>query len=216
MIENLWFKLWDIWTAGGWVMIPLLMLSFFLYLSAYRLLGLFSSLGFHRLGEKEWMGWVRNPETARGEVGEIIRYTQDDVRSVDEVHGRFEEVAHAVFPMIDRRLSFLNVLVAGAPLLGLLGTVFGMLMTFKALAVSGGKLTEMMSSGIAQALFPPEVGLCVALPGLVLMYVIKRKRHEYEAFLAQIESYTIQALKGRLEQTEDRTIPAAETGAAAA
>ena len=45
-------------------------------------------------------------------------------------------------------------------------TVFGMLVTFQALASgSGGEVTEAMAGGISQALFPPEVGLCISLPG---------------------------------------------------
>jgi biopolymer transport protein ExbB/TolQ len=76
---------------------------------------------------------------------------------------------------------------------GLLGTVFGMLVTFQALASGGGgKVTEAMAAGISQALFPPEVGLCIALPGLILLQFIKRRRVELEVFLARLESYAVQ------------------------
>lgn len=196
MLELFSTKIWSVWMAGGWVMIPLMVLSLMIYSLATRLLFYFSQRGFHRVSETEWMGWVKNPSDGKGEVGEIIRYTQEDVKSPGEINSRFAEVMSAKIPSIDRRLSTLNTLIAAAPLLGLLGTVFGMLMTFKALASGGaGQVTDQMAAGISQALFPPEVGLCVALPGLLLVYVIKRKRQEYEAFLARVESYTIQYYK---------------------
>jgi biopolymer transport protein ExbB len=135
---------------------------------------------------------------------------------VNEVHNRFAEVAASKLPPLDRRLSSLNLLITVAPLIGLLGTVFGMLMTFKALASGGGELTEAMASGISMALFPPEVGLCVALPGMALVYWIKRKRQEYEAFLARLESATIRIYKARLAGLTDHEDVAAGVAAAAA
>ena len=184
-------------------MIPLLGLSLMIYALAARLLLYFSKRDFHKLNENEWMSWVRDPALGRGEVGEIIRYTQDEARSPDEIHNRFTEVMASKLPSIDRHLSSLGTLIAAAPLLGLLGTVFGMLVTFKALALGGGgAVTDQMAAGISQALFPPEVGLCVALPGLLLSHVIKRKRLEYEAFLAHVESCTIQYFKRNLTATQ--------------
>lgn len=185
------------WLMGGWTMIPLALLSLLIYGSAIRLLSYFSRRGWHRLDESRWRHWVHHPEQAQGEVGEIIRYTQDEVRTADEVHDRFAEVMASKLPPLDQRLGTLNRLITAAPLIGLLGTVFGMLMTFRALATGGGAMTEAMASGISMALFPPEVGLCVALPGLALVYWIRRKRQEYEAFLARLESATIRIYKAR-------------------
>lgn len=118
---------------------------------------------------------------------------------MEEIHGRFAEVACGELPVIDRRLSTLTTVVSVTPLVGLLGTVFGMLVTFQALASGGGgKVTEAMAAGISQALFPPEVGLCIALPGLILVQMIKRRRQEYAAFLAQLESRTVQHFRKKL------------------
>ncbi len=197
MLETSINKIWSIWTAGGWVMIPLLVLSLVIYTMAARLLLYFSRRAQRTVPDPTWKRWVQQPSEAHGEVGEIIRYTQDEVRSLQDVHNRFAEVVSAKLPPLDRRLTTLNVLVTTAPLLGLLGTVFGMLMTFRALSIGGGKITGLMAEGISQALFPPEVGLCVALPGMMLIYLIKRKRHEYEAFFARLESHTVQHLKKR-------------------
>ncbi|MCF7764535.1 MAG: MotA/TolQ/ExbB proton channel family protein [Verrucomicrobia bacterium] len=188
-----------IWTAGGWVMFPLLALCILMFFLAARLLSHINARGFLEVGEDEWMDWIHHPERGRGEVGEMIRYTQDEARSADDIHARFAEVACGELPVIDRRLSTLNTVVAAAPLVGLLGTVFGMLVTFQALASGGGgKVTEAMAAGISQALFPPEVGLCIALPGLVLVQLIRRRRQEYAAFLARVESRTVQNFRKQL------------------
>lgn len=208
MLEMFIHKIWNIWTAGGWVMIPLLVLSLLIYGLAAQMWLYFSKRSFTKVSEDEWRGWVRDPSLGRGEVGEIIRYCQDGVTRPDDIHCRFAEVMISKIPPIDRRLSTLNTLIAAAPLLGLLGTVFGMLVTFQALATGGGKATDMMAAGISQALFPPEVGLCIALPGLMLVHMIKRKRLEYEAFLAHLESYTIQFYKKNFGQKigDDQTV----------
>ncbi|HCP38975.1 MAG TPA: hypothetical protein DIT98_14240, partial [Verrucomicrobiales bacterium] len=110
----------------------------------------------------------------KGEIGEIIRYTQDEVTSIHEIHNRFAEVVVSKMPYIDRNITFINILVTAAPLIGLLGTVMGMLMTFQSIGAGGGEMAEMMAKGISAALFPPEVGLCIAIPGLLMVHLLKR------------------------------------------
>ncbi len=188
-----------IWADGGWVMWPLLGVCVLMFLVGLRLWRDLAVRQHRRLTEAEWQAWVRRPELAEGEVGEIIRYTTAG-RSAGEISQRFAEVASTELPAIDRRLGTLGALVAAAPLVGLLGTVFGMLVTFQALAAGGGggRVTEAMAKGISQALFPPEVGLCIALPGLLLTHLVRRQRQEFEAFLARLESYTIQHFRRTL------------------
>ena len=195
MINTFIERVWNIWTAGGWTMIPLAILGLMTYSAAVRMFLYFSNRDFHSISESDWMRWLKNPESGKGEIGEIIRYTQDEVGSVDEIHSRFAEVMVAKMPFIDRNITFINILVTAAPLIGLLGTVMGMLMTFQSIGAGGGEMAEMMAAGISAALFPPEVGLCIALPGLLMVHLLKRKRDEYDAFLAKLESFTVQQYK---------------------
>ncbi len=202
-----------IWHAGGWVMFPLLAICLLMFLVALRLWGRVRSRGFRGLTDSVWSAWVREPARGQGPVGEIIRYTQDDVRCVDDINRRFAEVTVAELGPIDRQLVLLGSLVAAAPLVGLLGTVFGMLVTFQALAAGGGggQVTEAMAAGISQALFPPEVGLCISLPGLIVAQGIRRRRQEFEAFLARVESVTIRAYKtGELGLGKRRSLAQAD------
>jgi biopolymer transport protein ExbB len=201
-----------IWSQGGWVMWPLLAICLAMFAMGLSLWQNLRNRQHRRLTETEWQCWVRQPEAAEGEVGEIIRYTSS-APSATEISQRFAEVAVAELPAIDRRLSTLGTFVAAAPLVGLLGTVFGMLVTFQALAAGGGgKVTQAMADGISQALFPPEVGLCIALPGMILTHLIRRQRQELEAFLARLESAVIQHFRKTLPPpppTPDPTAAAA-------
>jgi biopolymer transport protein ExbB len=187
-----------IWKAGGWVMFPLLGLALLMFWVGLRLWLHLRDRQFRWLKEEDWKAWVRNPRTGYGEVGEMIRYALDEVETSGDISNRFAEIRAAVLPPIQRQMLWLGTLVAAAPLIGLLGTVFGMLVTFQALAAgSGGEVTEAMAAGISQALFPPEVGLCISLPGLILARLIKRRVVEMDAFLAQLESYTVQYMRSQ-------------------
>ena len=189
-------KLTHLWLAGGWLMIPLLVMAFFIYGTALQLLVYFSKREVKRTPQKDWEQWVLEPDSGRGEVGEIIRYTQDDARTRDEVQDRFSEVVSAKLPEIDRRLVFMNVMVAAAPLLGLLGTVLGMIATFDGISIGGAKTADLIASGISEALITTEMGLLVALPGYALASLVKARRDEYEAFLAKLESFTLLTFDG--------------------
>jgi biopolymer transport protein ExbB len=176
-------------------MLPLLLVALLIYTVATSLLLNFRQRGYKHLDDETVIDWVRTPGKSEGEVGEIIRYTQDEVGKLDEVYSRFSEVFASRLPFFERRLVFLNTLVATAPLLGLLGTVMGMLVTFKGLSVGGGKLVDVVASGISEALITTEMGLLIAVPGYFMAYAIKRRKDEYEAFLVRLESLTLQQFK---------------------
>ena len=189
-------EIWAIWTSGGWIMIPLFLLAFLLYAQAFQLVLYIRRASLRPEGEPHWFEWVRFPEKAEGRVREIIEYTQDGVRTSDQVRNRFEEVRGALISLIDRRTFFVSTLVAAAPLMGLLGTVMGMLQTFFGISTSGGAETAgVVAAGISEALVTTETGLVIALPGLFLVMTIQRQRAQLEARLARLESLTLSHLK---------------------
>ncbi len=177
-------------------MIPLALLAVLIYSNGIQLL-LFLRKGNVQLGhESEWLAWIYNPDQAVGRAGEIIRYTQENVVTAKQVRNRFTEVRQSILHTIERRLVFLNTLVAAAPLMGLLGTVIGMLGTFAAISSGGGAETAgMVAAGISEALITTQTGLFIALPGIFLVLVIRRRKHAVEAALARIESLSLTKLK---------------------
>ena len=78
-------------------------------------------------------------------------------------------------PRITRHLPLLKIIAAVAPLLGLLGTVTGMIITFQAITLFGAGDPRLMAGGISQALITTVLGLCVAIPVLLLHNIVQSR-----------------------------------------
>ena len=78
-------------------------------------------------------------------------------------------------PRLERFLSVLKVLAAVAPLLGLLGTVSGMINTFHVITAHGTGDPRLMAGGISEALITTELGLAVAIPILIFSSLLGRR-----------------------------------------
>lgn len=76
---------------------------------------------------------------------------------------------------VERRLPFLTVLISSAPLLGLLGTVAGMLITFSGMASGNSAPIDTISTGISRALVTTQAGLVIAVPAAFLLALLKRQ-----------------------------------------
>lgn len=87
---------------------------------------------------------------------------RDVIKEVVEETGR-HEVAH-----LDRYLNFLGSIAGVSPLLGLLGTVFGIMSAFSAIGSVGVGDPKALASGIAEALITTASGLIVAIPSLIM------------------------------------------------
>lgn len=204
------------WESGGWVMIALAIVAVIAYTTAAHLLLYLYERGITRITELDLQRWVEQPDTAPEHFRELVRYTQDEVHSLAEIEGRFREVESAKVPDVDRRITFLNVLVVSAPLFGLIGTVGGMLLTFKAIGIGGSSTAEVIAKGISEALVATQTGMMVAIPGLMLAHVAKRWRNEYVSFLARLEGATLRhfrlrsaGLMGRARKArEEAAVPA--------
>ena len=84
------------------------------------------------------------------------------------------ETLLTVKPKLERGITFIALAASVAPLLGLLGTVTGMIETFKLLTLFGTGDAKSLSSGISQALITTEFGLIAAIPACILGAVISR------------------------------------------
>jgi biopolymer transport protein ExbB len=103
-----------------------------------------------------------------------------------DLRARFEEARQAELPRFEREARVLQAMVAAAPLVGLLGTVKGMIETFLGLSARGSAMMDLLSSGVSEALVTTQVGLIVALPGLVGLHAIRRKIARLETDLDRI------------------------------
>lgn len=90
--------------------------------------------------------------------------------------------------VIKKYSKMVMTLVAIAPLIGLLGTVVGMIETFDSLAsASLFSQTGGIAGGISQALFTTQLGLVVAVPGVIIGRLLDRRSHVMELELEQIK-----------------------------
>lgn len=82
----------------------------------------------------------------------------------------------------------LGAMIAAAPLLGLLGTVSGMMKTFYSLSARSGEQTmEGLARGISEVLVATESGLLVALPALLFVYIAHREVHRLAAQVNRLD-----------------------------
>ncbi len=190
-MNELFQEIWHTWANGGWVMAAMAILAVILYASAIHLLLALYYRGITMASDPVMRGWVSQPDHAPSRIRELIRYTQDEIHSIKDIEGRFREVEATNVTDLDRRLAFLNVMIIAAPLFGLLGTVLGMLLTFRAIGVGGSSTSDIIARGISEALVCTQSGMMVAIPGLIMANVAKRWRNEYVAFLVRLESISL-------------------------
>jgi len=111
-----------------------------------------------------------------GPVGQMLA---TGVEHLHEPRELIEEVMYetvlATRLKVHRLLPFIAISTSSAPLLGLLGTVTGIINTFKLITVFGSGDVKTLSSGISEALITTEFGLIVAIPSLLLYAFLSRK-----------------------------------------
>lgn len=113
---------------------------------------------------------IKNP------LGRILSvYSNDKENDIETLSLKLDEAILREIPKIERGLITLAVLAAIAPMLGLLGTVSGMIETFQSITLFGTGDPKLMSGGISQALVTTELGLAVAIPILLIHSAISSK-----------------------------------------
>lgn len=207
MIAEFFNEILDYFQKGGFVMPPLAIGTLILwYAMGYR----FSTLnrGNRRsariLLEKYRRGYERKPS---GIIDIAVITAINAVRAnplAEDVRGMLDDAFEWIEIDCNRGKSIITSIVAVAPLAGLLGTVVGMIETFDSLgdmelfSQSGG-----IAGGISQALFTTQMGLVVAVPGVVLGRILDRKQIQLEDELEQIKQ-TVSAEAERFRRAPSR------------
>ncbi|UXZ55293.1 MotA/TolQ/ExbB proton channel family protein [Halomonas sp. 7T] len=103
---------------------------------------------------------------ANNPLGRVLQRFQalDKHQTPEALEARLDEAVLAELPRIERGQPIVKLLAAIAPLLGLLGTVTGMIVTFQAITVFGTGDPQLMAGGISQALVTTVLGLVTAVP----------------------------------------------------
>lgn len=164
---------------GGWAMIPLLALGLsalcvavlkWIQLSRFRLAkesDLQKVLQHLERGERD--GALNHARSITGPAGDLLATA---VKHADEKKEYIEEILYermlAARTKLERGLPFLAVTATTGPLLGLLGTVMGMIATFKLISSFGSGDPKVLAAGISEALIATATGMTVAIPALLL------------------------------------------------
>jgi len=147
-LETLWTQLmggrfgtlWDqalkIWLSGGWAMIAIAGVALVMFGLGLNVFLRLSGKGFS-IREKTWRHWIGDPLQRKGHVGKLLDFVTG-AKTIKDTSVFFEELRATEIAPFERDLRVMKICVSAAPLLGLLGTVTGMLTTFSALASGSG------------------------------------------------------------------------------
>lgn len=109
-------------------------------------------------------------------LGRVLKVYHDNPKAdVETLELKLSEAILKETPKINRLLMFLKIIAVVAPLLGLLGTVTGMIITFQAITLFGTGDPKLMAGGISQALVTTVLGLCVAIPTVLLHTLVSSR-----------------------------------------
>lgn len=183
----------------GYIIIALGLIGFSLAL--WRLIAL-------AIIEKGVRKQLSTPETPNldNALGRIISVATVDAStsavaaSAELLEARLDEAVLKELPAIERGQGIIKLLAGVAPLLGLLGTVTGMIATFQAITAFGSGDAKLMASGISQALITTVLGLVVAVPLLLLhSWVASRSRALVQILDEQSAGIIAQSLEDKNE-----------------
>jgi biopolymer transport protein ExbB len=198
----------EIVKAGGIVMVPIILCSI---LAVAIIIERFWTLREERvvpseLTDKVWQ-WVENRSLSDQQIIALKQHSplgsvlaaglgarhRDRAVMIEAIEDAGRHVAHD----LDRYLNMLGTIAAISPLLGLLGTVTGMIRTFEAITTAGIGNPTAMAGGISEALLTTAAGLLVAIPALVAYRYL---RGRVDSLVIQMEKESI-----KLVQAIDRT-----------
>jgi len=120
-----------------------------------------------RIAVRRQLARIDKP-TSDNPLGRVLAAVHTDATRVDEeaevVELRISEAVLREVPRLERFQAFLRLAVAAGPLLGLIGTVIGMIITFQSITESGSSDPRLMANGIGQAMIATVLGLGIAIP----------------------------------------------------
>lgn len=182
----------ELFAAGGIVMPPLLICILLLWYGLGYRFWLMKPSKPNRMGTRDLLQYYQQQHDMPLSNNIVAQAIQRGLQLKQQGVRNLRRHLDAAFYGYEKELGKFSVLVRVviliAPLLGLLGTVIGMIETFDSLATmtlysqSGG-----IAGGISQALFTTQMGLTVAIPGLLVHSILNRKQQQIEQDLTQVK-----------------------------
>ncbi len=187
--------MWELVKAGGWLMLPLVLCSIFtVAIAIERFIRLKRSAVLPqalRLKSAESLPEVvdqleQDSQLQATTLGRILQAGyQAKHQSEQFARAQMEATASQEIGYLERNINFLGTLSAVAPLLGLLGTVIGIIESFLVIDLGSSSNPTMMIPGISKALITTAAGMLIAIPALFAYRYFQRLVLEYIAELEQ-------------------------------
>lgn len=198
--------IWEMITRGGIIMIPLILTS---VIGLAVVIERMFFLRHRRILRPELIQLIQNIKNLSdiknclmglknqdGPFQNIIRLAlENDQKTKQEVKELILDQGRQEARVLERGLVILETIAGISPLLGLLGTVLGMIKVFQVVSEQGLGQTQALSGGISEALITTVVGLTIAIPTLIAYNYFT---HRVEDLILEIEKYTT-SLMDRLE-----------------
>ncbi|HCG79540.1 MULTISPECIES: MotA/TolQ/ExbB proton channel family protein [Thalassolituus] len=200
----------EIIQSGGWMMVPIIIASVLaLAITVERFWTLRpGKIAPPNLLSQVW-GWMKNKQLDSAK----IRSLKDSsplgnvlaAGLINSRHGRqimkesIEEVASHEIHEMERYLNALGTVAAVAPLMGLLGTVIGMIKVFAEIMAQGTGQANLLAGGISEALITTAAGLVVAIPALICHRILQRRVDEIVVYMEQEALKLVDVLHGERE-----------------
>ncbi|NIJ69577.1 MotA/TolQ/ExbB proton channel family protein [Xanthomonas sp. 60] len=217
--------MWELVKAGGWPMVPLLLLG---VLALAIVLERFWSLRRNEvlppgLGQ-EVRNWAARGKLdpahlatlrANSPLGALLAAALEARnRPRDQIRERIEDTGRHLVHRMERFLNALGTIASAGPLLGLLGTVVGMIQMFLGILDHGIGDVNQLAGGIGKALVCTAAGMIVAIPALMFHRFFKGRINGYVIDMEQEATALLDALDSRPSVTTGAGRPAAAAPAA--
>jgi len=196
--------------AGGWMMIPLILAS---VLAVAICIERFWTLRTEKIAPKHLLAqvwtWIKNQELDSAKLKQLKQ--DSHLGSIlaagltNSKHGRditkeaIEQAAGTAIHEMERFLTALGTIAAVAPLMGLLGTVLGMISVFNEIMAQGTGNAGILAGGISEALVTTAAGMMIAIPALICHRIFTRRIDEITVFMEQEAVKLVDVLHGDRE-----------------
>jgi len=190
--------------SGGVVMVPILCVSIVMWILIFNRLFFLRRLYVKNMPRAMAGELVKNnqwPEKRyKGANAFLVREflaRRSPVSDPDLDEHILDETVMNLTASLDRYLALIGVLSAVAPLMGLLGTVVGMMETFDVITVFGTGNVRAMASGISVALVTTQTGLMISIPGLYMSGWLNRRASNLKHRIASTAMYLKPFIRSR-------------------
>jgi biopolymer transport protein ExbB len=203
----------EIILAGGWMMAPILVCS---VLAMAIILERFWSTRVARIAPRHLLAqvwtWMKNNQLnasrlrelrASSPLGRILAAGLSNARHGREITKEsIEQSASQAIHQMEKHLNALGTIAQITPLMGLLGTVIGMISVFTTIVSEGTGNAGALAGGISEALITTAAGLMVAIPTLVCHRAIQRRVDNIAVFMEQEAVKLVDVLHGEREVSD--------------